>query len=298
MPLGLRPLVGHEQQQIFLRQTSAHCLLFVGQQAIGKRLVARWYASYLNCLQVQGGGPCWSCDSCQKMLAEQHVDYREITPQTETKSGRLSRKPSYRIDQFVPREQSQEEALLPWLEHRPYRRHRVAVIDAAEVLNSSSANALLKCLEEPQSWAKIILLAEDAEAVLATILSRAVRLNFQPVYLKQDEASPLYKLGQPGLYTAESQEVLEDRDLVNNYVAALQGDLEQCFQASDALEKRFLATGAVIIRELRLAFSALPARHYAAAVELLEQSEVQLANYANAPLVFQVLSLKLRRALS
>lgn len=56
---------------------------------------------------------------------------------------------------------------------------RVFVIEAAETLNEQAANRLLKTLEEPPSYAHLLLVSDRREEVMATIASRCVHVRFQ-----------------------------------------------------------------------------------------------------------------------
>jgi DNA polymerase-3 subunit delta' len=58
---------------------------------------------------------------------------------------------------------------------------RVFVIEAAGSMNDQAANRLLKTLEEPPSFAHLILLAEHREDVLPTIASRCQEVRFDPL---------------------------------------------------------------------------------------------------------------------
>src|SRR6202451_2873417 len=58
---------------------------------------------------------------------------------------------------------------------------RVAVVDGAEDLNQSSANALLKILEEPPSRAVLILVCSEPGRLLPTIRSRCRQLRLAPL---------------------------------------------------------------------------------------------------------------------
>lgn len=59
--------------------------------------------------------------------------------------------------------------------------HRIFVIEAADVLNDESQNAMLKTLEEPPAHAHLILIASDEESVLPTVASRCQRIGFEAV---------------------------------------------------------------------------------------------------------------------
>lgn len=60
-------------------------------------------------------------------------------------------------------------------------RHRVAIVDAADDLNSNAANALLKILEEPPEQGVLFLVTHAPGRLLPTIRSRCRRLSF-PVW--------------------------------------------------------------------------------------------------------------------
>ena len=59
-------------------------------------------------------------------------------------------------------------------------RCRVFVIEGADRMNESSANAFLKTLEEPPAHAHLILIADATTTVLPTILSRCQSVRFEP----------------------------------------------------------------------------------------------------------------------
>jgi len=56
---------------------------------------------------------------------------------------------------------------------------RVAIVDAVDQLNRSSANALLKVLEEPPARALLVLVCHAPGTVLATIRSRCQRIDLR-----------------------------------------------------------------------------------------------------------------------
>lgn len=58
---------------------------------------------------------------------------------------------------------------------------RVFVIEGADAMNDRAANRLLKTLEEPPSFAHLILLADRRQDVLPTIVSRCQLVRFDPL---------------------------------------------------------------------------------------------------------------------
>ena len=66
--------------------------------------------------------------------------------------------------------------------------HRVAIVDAADDLNTNAANAILKTLEEPPPRGVLLMVSHSPGRLLATIRSRCRRLAFQPVALEDAAA--------------------------------------------------------------------------------------------------------------
>ncbi|HEX7021539.1 MAG TPA: hypothetical protein VF171_01700 [Trueperaceae bacterium] len=292
---------GHEDPQELLRRLQAHTLLFVGPERVGRRQTARWYATWLNC-QEPGDTPCGHCASCRAAEAGSHPDYREIAPKATTASGRLSRRPELRIDQLVPRERGEPEPLSRWLEQRPHFRRRIGVIDHADTLTPAAANAFLKILEEPPSYAIIILIAPSRSAVLPTLASRATTVRFG-VVLPEDPmigaSHPARRLGQIGELIAATQDPESFQHVlgvVDDYLRAIPKSLETALEAAEALEKLWLSEEAFDLPQLlRARLSELSPETYAAGLEAVARTEQALASYASPSLALPVLTLELRR---
>lgn len=71
---------------------------------------------------------------------------------------------------------------------------RVAIVDCADEMNTNSANALLKLLEEPPDQTVILLIAHQPSALLPTIRSRCRTLRCQPLSA-MDQAAALDQAG-------------------------------------------------------------------------------------------------------
>lgn len=162
------------QQAVALLQRSlergrlAHAYLFTGDDLDELEGMARTLAKTLNCQQPRRAGravvdSCDECLACRKIDHANHADVQWLRP--EMKSRQIS------VDQV--RELIQTVNLKPteadW---------KVAVIVAADRLNTQAANAFLKTLEEPPARSILILLTAEPQQLLETILSRCLRLNF------------------------------------------------------------------------------------------------------------------------
>lgn len=60
-------------------------------------------------------------------------------------------------------------------------RRRVCIIDHVETMNTEFANRMLKILEEPPSGVCFILITDQPDLLLPTIISRCARFTFDPV---------------------------------------------------------------------------------------------------------------------
>lgn len=296
------PLIGHEQVQALLHDLRSHTLLFIGPPRVGRRLVAHWYAALLNCRQPERA-PCGVCESCRLFEADAHPDYRELAPISETKTGRRSRRPQLRIGDLVRREDGPENPLSSWLETRPRFSKRVGVIDGADTLSEGAANAFLKFLEEPPSYAVIILIAPSVGSVLPTIVSRSTPVRFGAVdaSIATPEPHPAARLGRAGeLLTAAAypEAFSAQLSVVHSYLLALEKGLEEALEKADALEKAWSEEAHFGVAELlRARLSEWPSGAYAAGVSALERCEAALEAYAAPSVAVQVLTLELREIL-
>jgi DNA polymerase III subunit delta' len=290
---------GHESPKTILRQLTAQTILFCGPTGVGRRQVAKWYAAWLNCASPTNE-PCWKCRSCQLFLEDAHPDYTEISPQLTTSTGRVSRRPEIKISQLVMREgESEGVPLGRWLEPRPSYKKRVGVIDSADTLNISAANAFLKTLEEPPSHAVIILIAPSPQAVLPTIASRSTVIRFCTVPIENSQ-HPTASLGRLGdILTAQEnpERFSELMQIIDTYLQSLEKGLENAFEAADALEKAWSNESTFDVAELLI--SRLRERSpglYATSSDAVAKFEEALAAYAAPALAMQVMTLELRQA--
>ena len=74
---------------------------------------------------------------------------------------------------------------------------RVAIVDAVDELNRSSANALLKVLEEPPQRALLLLVSHSAARVPATLRSRCRMVALRPLVEAEVASAVAAALGRP-----------------------------------------------------------------------------------------------------
>ncbi len=80
-------------------------------------------------------------------------------------------------------------------------RWRVVLIDSVDEMNSSSANAILKILEEPPHKTVMLLVSHNPSRLLPTIRSRCAKLELKP--LKDNVVASLLRRYRPEMSEAE-----------------------------------------------------------------------------------------------
>jgi DNA polymerase-3 subunit delta' len=155
-------VVGHSDAVAVLREAVrsdrvTHAWLFAGPTGVGKVHVARAFAAALNC-PAGGDG---TCEVCRRVLRGVHPDVHLLEPEGD----------NLLVDDIrALREEASRS--------RHEGRAAVFILDEADRLTDAAANALLKVLEEPPARVVFVLVARSAEALLATIASRARMLGF------------------------------------------------------------------------------------------------------------------------
>lgn len=171
-------LVGQSQAitlltQVLTHQRIAPAYLFTGPAGIGKRRTARQFAQAL----LDGGdgpqpvGQFIPPDLLWVEPTYLHQGQRFTATEAETAGLKRRSPPQIRLEQV--------RELTRFLSRSPLQAPRlVVVIEGAELMAEAAANALLKTLEEPGS-ATLILLSDQSDRLLTTILSRCQQIPFR-----------------------------------------------------------------------------------------------------------------------
>ena len=138
----------------------SHSYLFVGEEGIGKKQIAREFAKMILCLSQEKEN-CNQCDSCIKFISNNNPDFIEIS-----EDGN-----SIKIAQI--RELQEKIYQKPIVSSK-----KVVIIDNSEKMTEEAQNSLLKTLEEPPEYIVIILITSNENKLLNTIKSRCLKLSF------------------------------------------------------------------------------------------------------------------------
>ena len=164
-------VAGHERIIKSLRESikndmTSHAYIFCGNKGSGRNLTAGAFAKTANCLSPINGNACGKCQSCIQFESGNNPDVFYVKA---TKTISIS------VDDI--REQIVNEVKI-----KPYSyKRKIFIIDKADTMTSQAQNALLKTLEEPPKYVLIILIAENTENFLPTVLSRCVMMKFSPI---------------------------------------------------------------------------------------------------------------------
>ena len=164
----------------------AHALLLhgpagVGQFELGLALASGWLCEAPS----DAPRPCGRCASCSLMAAHSHPDFLVLLP--DALRARLGwgavdeGDDNAKSTKAKPSKEIRIEAVRSAIDwgHRTTSRGRtkVLLIHPSQAMNLIAANALLKTLEEPAGRLRLIMTADDPEALLPTVRSRCQRLR-------------------------------------------------------------------------------------------------------------------------
>ena len=178
-------LRGHEQAELSLRQSYAsgrmhHAFIIGGPRGIGKATLAYRFARFvlrypdISKLPPEEQGLAVSGDHpvARQIAANSHPDLFVLQRAYDDKLKRL--KTEIAVDDARKAEKLFERKAASG-------GYRVCIIDAADEFNASSANSILKTLEEPPAQSLFLIVNHAAGTLLPTIRSRCIRLNLQPL---------------------------------------------------------------------------------------------------------------------
>lgn len=185
----------------------SHAQLFFGPPGTGKLPLAISYAQYICCTDPLEEDACGVCPSCVKFAKLAHPDLHFVFPvvnlkkagskttsddyierwrETIIENPYISENQWYEImgaenkQGFISRAES--STVLRKLSLKSYEsEYKVLILWLAEKMNAAAANSLLKLLEEPPQKTVFLLVSENTDHILPTILSRTQMIRIPPL---------------------------------------------------------------------------------------------------------------------
>ncbi len=170
---------------IAMQEKQGRAYIFTGEEEIGKSFAALQFAKAINC--INPGTNHDSCDACRnctllnKVFADLDEDGMQKNPHPDilyvnTEKAQLS------IE--LVRDKLNEMNSYGRIE----LKKKTVIINDAEKMNKEAANSILKELEEPHDNVIIILLVNNIEKILPTIISRCYKIELKRTGKKEIES--------------------------------------------------------------------------------------------------------------
>ena len=232
-----------------------HAYLFVGSRGTGKTSMAKILARSLNCVNGPTLEPCGECESCTMIAAGTSLDVIEMDAAS-NRSVDDVRELRERVG-YAPAEGS-------W---------KVYILDEAHMLTKEAWNAFLKTLEEPPPNTVFVLATTEPQKVMATIVDRCQRFDFQRPSLDQIAEVIRRVADAEGVEVEEGAIALTARSASGSFRDAL-GTLDQLVAFGGdrvATDDVVVVLGAADAELLFAATDALAAGDSAAALGVVER---------------------------
>ena len=231
-----------------------HALMLYGPEGSGKLGLALAMMQYISCADRQRSDSCGACPSCLKFKKIIHPDLHFVIPVLKT--SKVTKDPvsdhfmeewraAFLANPYISENEwyeaigaenkqgiiNKEESLqvIRKLGLKPYEsEYRMIIIWLPEKMNQPAANKLLKLIEEPPEKTIIIMVSEQTDRILPTIVSRTQLMHVPP-------------LTEPEIREGLMAEEASDSDLVEDAIRKSGGNYKTALQAlrSDQLEHQY-----------------------------------------------------------
>jgi DNA polymerase III subunit delta' len=283
----------------------AHALLFHGPEGSPNLSMALALATYLHCEQPSDIDACGRCAACLKMEKMVHPDTNYAFPmpgeikedEDDDKVKKVDYVASFRaftINQpygnptdWIHHNQIEKKQLLiskgsakqiiKTLSLKSFEGgYKIMLIWAAEFMNPSAANALLKIIEEPPAKTYFLLVTTQPEQLLTTIMSRTQKIMiraFSDTEVKShlvqtglcspavaEQVAPLADGNMRRVYQLVDEVVDANTSLIRDWyrncysckVPDIMLDVERFAEKDKESQKSLLLTGLNVLREVLL----------------------------------------------
>ena len=182
---SLPPWISAQTQHLLTQR--GHAWLLHGPSGLGQYPLALELAKAWLCERSTPHGACGVCGSCHAIAVRTHADLCVLMPEITMLelAWPLAEKAQAEIDdkKRKPSKEIRVDAMRDAVEFAQRTsargRGKVVLVFPAEQMNTITANALLKTLEEPPGDVNFVLATESAHQLLPTIRSRCLGHTMQ-----------------------------------------------------------------------------------------------------------------------
>jgi DNA polymerase III subunit delta' len=211
----------------------SHAQLFLGPEGCGTLTLAIAYSQYINCQNRTETDSCGTCSSCMKYKGLVHPDLHFVFPIitspkfkepvsdhfiTEWRKINVETKSNFNLNEWLEYidaenkqgsiQKNESSEINRKLNLKTYEAdYKTMIIWMADKMNETCANKILKILEEPPPNTLFILISENTDAILATILSRTQIVKIPKI---DKESMFNYIQAEYGLAEIEAKYVAEN----------------------------------------------------------------------------------------
>lgn len=194
----------------------SHAQLFAGPEGCGSMALALAYARYISCENRTGTDSCGTCKSCVKYEKLIHPDLHFVFPVIKGKKATdpvsdnyiqewrefLKKSPYFSLNNWMDSIDvgnaqgmifaSEASEIIKKLSLKTFESDfKIMIIWLPEKMHQATSNKLLKMIEEPPEKTLFLLVSEEPDKVIPTILSRCQLIKI-PTFSNQDIETYLF----------------------------------------------------------------------------------------------------------
>jgi DNA polymerase III subunit delta' len=193
---GQKEIIGKLIRSVHEERVS-HAQLFTGPEGCGSMAVALAYAKYISCENRSADDSCGTCKSCVKYEKMIHPDLHFVFPVIKSKKFSdpvcddyleqwrdfVKKSPYFTVNNWLDSIEvgnaqgmiysSEASEIIKKLSLKTFESDfKIMIIWLPEKMHQATANKLLKMIEEPPEKTLFLLVSEDPDKIIPTILSR------------------------------------------------------------------------------------------------------------------------------
>jgi DNA polymerase III subunit delta' len=252
----------------------SHAQMIIGPEGSGTLALALAYAQFINCTDKQyidspdglTGDSCGTCPSCLKSRKLIHPDIHFVVPVNETKQIKkritreflpqwrqflAERSPYTNLNQWYEFIEMEKQGLitaeecnemLNTLNYKTYEsEYKVMIVWMIEKLFYAAAPKILKILEEPPEKTLFLLVSDNPQQVLDTIMSRVQLIKLRKPSTREiaDHLVSLFGMDQPKAVRLSDRydrnmaaifEAIQNEDSASGYMEKFTEWMRICFR--------------------------------------------------------------------